>query len=273
MIDNIVAIYVFIDEILKEIRHLEDKNRKMNDAEVLTTAIVAAYYFGGHIDKARIFMHATKLVPSMLDKSRYNRRLHAIGEKVGVLLLEIGQRIKQITACREFIVDSFPVAICDNIRISRSKMIKGETYRGYTASMRRYFYGIKVQLVTTDNGIPVEFTFTAGSKADIRGLEQLPLSLAKGSKLYGDAAYTNYHIEDMLKEEGIHLATQRRSNSKRADQPWVSYIKEHMRKRIESTISGIKALFLRKIHAVTLQGFLIKILLFLLAFQLNKAIL
>jgi len=46
-----------------------------------------------------------------------------------------------------------------------------------------------------------------------------------------------------------------------------------MRKVIETSISGIKVLFLRKIHVVTFKGFLIKILLFLLAFQIKKAIL
>jgi uncharacterized membrane protein len=43
-----------------------------------------------------------------------------------------------------------------------------------------------------------------------------------------------------------------------------------MRKGIETACSSIKALFLRKIHAVTFKGFLIKLLLFLLAFTLNK---
>ena len=102
MINNIVSIYVFIHEVLKQLRHLEDKKRKMNDAEILTTAIVAAYYFGGHIDKARMFMASHKLVTHMLDKSRYNRRLHAIEEKIGILFLEIGQLIKQLTDCRDF---------------------------------------------------------------------------------------------------------------------------------------------------------------------------
>ena len=34
--------------------------------------------------------------------------------------------------------------------------------------------------------------------------------------------------------------------------------------------SEIKALFLRKIHAVTFQGFFIKLIMFILAFTINK---
>lgn len=75
----------------------------------------------------------------------------------------------------------------------------------------------------------------------------------------------------MLADQGIQLKSLRKENSHRKDAPWFAYLKGVIRKRIETSISGIKALFLSKIHAVTVRGFLIKVLLFLLAFQLNKA--
>lgn len=273
MIEKSIAIYSFIDTLLKYLHHQEDKKRKLSDAEVLTTAIISALYFGGHLDKARSFMHSTKLIPNMLDKSRFNRRLHAIGEEITTLFLEIGTLIKQVATCKDFVLDSFPVPVCDNIRISRCKLLQSEAYRGYKASMRRYFYGIKVQLITTDCGIPVEFSIVAGSQADVKGLHQLPFSMPAGSALYADSAYTNYHLEDMLADDRIELYSQRKANAHRKDTPSLAYLKERMRKVIETSISGIKGLFLRKIHAVTFQGFLIKILLFLLAFQINKAFL
>ncbi len=43
-----------------------------------------------------------------------------------------------------------------------------------------------------------------------------------------------------------------------------------MRKRVETTISNIKKLFPRTKHAVTLNGFLIKFILFIFALQINK---
>jgi hypothetical protein len=45
-----------------------------------------------------------------------------------------------------------------------------------------------------------------------------------------------------------------------------------MRKRVGTTISEIKGLFLRKIHAVTFKGWLLKITLFIFAFTLNKIV-
>jgi hypothetical protein len=36
-----------------------------------------------------------------------------------------------------YVIDSFPVAACDNIRINRSRRYRGEAWRGYQASKRR----------------------------------------------------------------------------------------------------------------------------------------
>jgi len=45
-----------------------------------------------------------------------------------------------------------------------------------------------------------------------------------------------------------------------------------MRKGLETTMSDIKKLFPRTIHAMTLEGFLIKLTLFVFGLQLNKSI-
>jgi hypothetical protein len=130
MIEKIIAIYVFIDDLLKLMGHQEEKRRNMSDAEVMTTALVGALYFGGHIEKARDFMPATRLVTGMLDKGIFNPRLHAIGENLSTIFLQIGQLIKQVVESKRFVLDSFPVPVCDNIRISRSKLVKDPSYRG-----------------------------------------------------------------------------------------------------------------------------------------------
>ncbi len=269
--DKIIALYCIVDDILKAVEHKEDKRRKVSDSEVITTALVSALYFGGHQDNARQFMKIAKLVPRMLDKSRFNRRLHEVSELLFSLFYQIGHCLKTAAGASEYIIDSFPVAVCDNIRISRSRLLSGKQWRGKQASMRRYFYGVKVQVLSTAQGIPVEFCFVPGCESDVQGLKKLSLAVAAESKIYGDAAYTDYTIEDDMKEtDGIELMIQRRSNAKRKDEPWMSFLKEQMRKRIETTFSEIKALFLRTIHAVTFKGFLLKLVLFILAFTLNK---
>jgi Transposase DDE domain len=269
--DKIIAIYCIVDDILKAIGHLEDSRRKVSDSEIITTALVSALYFGGHLDNGRGFMKMTKLVPDMLDKSRFNRRLHQVSELVFAMFSQIGHHIKSLSGASEYVIDSFPVAVCDNIRISRCKLIKGKQWRGKQCSMRRYFYGVKVQMLVTASGIPVEFGFVPGCENDTQALKKLPLAVAAGSRIYADSGYTDYQVEDDMKEaELIELMIQRKSNSTRKDEPWVRFIKEQMRKGIETAFSEIKALFLRKIHVVTFKGFLLKLVMFILAFTLNK---
>jgi len=269
--DKIIRIYCIIDDILKGVGHQEDNRRKVSDSEIITTALVSALYFGGHLDNSRGFMKMTKLVPDMLDKSRFNRRLHQLSDLLFGIFYQIGNYLKSMAGASEYVIDSFPVAVCDNIRISRCKLLKGKQWRGKQCSMRRYFYGVKVQVLVNDQGIPVEFGFVPGCESDVQALKKLPLSVAAESKIYGDAAYTDYQTEDDMREADlVQLMIQRKSNSLRKDEPWIKFIKEQMRKGIETSFSEIKALFLRKIHAVTFKGFLLKLVMFILAFTLNK---
>jgi hypothetical protein len=268
---KIIALYSIVDDLLKGVHHQEPLNRKVSDSEVITTALVSALYFGGHLDNARGFMKMTGLVPGMLDKSRFCRRLHGLTELLCTLFFQVGQHLKDLAGAADYVVDSFPVAVCENIRIPRCKLLKGEQWRGKQVSMRRYFYGVKVQVLTTASGIPVEFCFVPGSESNVPALKKLPLTVAEESSIYADSAYMDYTIEDDIKEaDFIKLMVQRKSNAKRKDEPWMRFLKEHMRKGIETTFSMLKALFLRKIHAVTFKGFLLKVMLFIIAYTFDK---
>lgn len=271
--DKVISIYCIVDDMLNCIGHKELQNRSMSDSEVITTGLVSALYFGGHQDNARGFMQMCGLVPNMLSKSRFNRRLHAVSDLLLEMFFQFGYALKLIAGASDYRIDSFPVPVCDNMRISRCRLLKGKQWRGRQASMRRYFYGVKVQVLTNKNGILVEFGFVPGSEADVNALKKLPLSVAPESSIYGDSAYTDYGIEDaMLENDQISLQIQRKSNSRRKDPPYTAYLKEQMRKGIETTFSGVKALFLRKIHAVSFKGFLLKIVLFIMGYALNKTI-
>lgn len=271
--DKIIGIFCLVDDLLKGIGHCEDNRRKVSDSEVITTAIVSALYFGGHIDHGRHMMKMTGMIPQMLDKSRFCRRLHKLEFLLCSLFFQLGEQIKTIAGASDYVIDSFPVAVCDNIRISRCKLLKGKQWRGKQSSMRRYFYGVKVQVLTTSSGIPVEFCFVPGSESDVQALKKLPMTVAPESKIYGDSAYTDYTIEDDVREtDMVELMIQRKINSKRPDEPWIRFLKLQMRKGIETTFSMLKGLFLRKIHAVTFKGFLLKILMFIIGFTFNKLV-
>ena len=115
-----------------------------------------------------------------------------------------------------------------------------------------------------------EVLCTPGSVADVQGLYLLPLDLAQGSELYVDRGYTDYLAEDDLAmAEGIRLRAIRKGNSKRYHQP-NQFIATLGRKIIESVGSALTELFPKRIHATTLQGFVLKVWGFIFAHNFKR---
>src|SRR5947209_12753908 len=198
VIDHTVALYCIVDDLLKAVGHTDDARCELTDAEVVTTALVAAFNFGGNVERSRAFLQETGLMPRMLSRSRLNRRLHRVAGLLNTLFHQLGAALKELSPSTRYLLDSFPVALCDNMRISRCQLVRDEEFRGYIASKRRYFYGVRVQVVTTEEGVPVELAFLPGSASDVRGLGVLSLCLPRGSQLFMDSGYTDYGAEDEI---------------------------------------------------------------------------
>jgi hypothetical protein len=270
--DNIVALYCITDDLLKAIGHADDCRCQLSDAEVITTALTAALYFGGNLEHSRGFMKQSGFMPQMLSKSRLCRRLHKVEGLAVSLFHQLGWVFKQANASTQYLLDSFPVAICDNIRIKRCRLARGERFRGKCAAKRRYFYGVKVHVITTEAGLPVEFAFMPGRASDVRGLDVLAVELPAGSEMFMDSGYTDYAAEDAAREsDDVVFSVCRKKNSKRRQEPPLEYYKVMMRKRIETAFSQITSMFPKQIHAVTLKGFLMKVSFFIIAFTLDRA--
>jgi len=271
--DKVIGIYCLVDDILKGIGHYEHKERRISDSEVIATAVVSALYFKGNQHHGMGYMKTHNMISSMIGKSGFCKRIHKVASLLLWMFLDIGRMFKYVYAELEYIIDSFPLKVCHNIRINRSKVLRGAQWRGYNASKREYFYGVKVQLLTTQSGIPVEMCFVPGSEHDIEALRKMYFDLPPESAVYGDSAYTEYELEDLMKEtELIELKISRKRGSKRSDKPYQAFLKATMRKRIETTISEIVEMTPHSIHAVTTKGFLLKILLFVFAYQLKTII-
>jgi len=272
MEDFTIAIYCFIDDYLKISHPKAGNRRKCTDAQIITTSLVAAKYFGGNFTKSRGYLKEVHLF-DFPDKSNFNRHLHRLTDTIIHLFFTFGNLLKQLNTSCQYLIDSFPVAVCKNIRIPRCKLLDNEAYRGYNTSKREYFYGFKVQVITTADGIPVEYFIGAGAFHDITAFQSMNIDLPEGSQLFADSAYTDYQLEDLYNQtEQIELLVERKSNSKRADHPALAFIKNCMRKRVEVTFSEITALFPKKIHAVTPQEFILKVILFIFSYTLARSI-
>ena len=106
---------------------------------------------------------------------------------------------------------------------------------------------------------------TPGSVADVHALHIFSFDLPEGSTVYADSAFTHYLIEDIMAAAGIEFKPFRKKNSKRPVPPWIAYLQARGRKMVETAGSLIERLLPKHIHAVTAQGFELKVMLFVLA--------
>ena len=270
---QIITFYFLCHELLTSMDIREDVRAVMNNAEVMLVLLTAARFFGGNIRIASYFLKEYGYIPRMLSESRLNRRLRAIDDHVWEnLFFILSETFKRRNETGEYILDSFPIPVCDNIRISRSKIFEGEDFRGFIPSKRRYFYGIRVHMIVTASGEPVEFLIAPGRESDLTLLKQLRFDLPPGSICYADKIYNDYEYEDLLREvAGIILRPIRKKNSKRAEGDSI-YRRSisHTRKKIESSFSRITELFPKKIHAVTSRVFALKVISFILVFAIES---
>ena len=266
MDEEIITIFVIVDNVLKAIGHKDDKQVKMSESEIITTGLVAAKYFSGVYEKARNFLHSHGYMKNMLTKGRFNVRVHRVDISTWNYIMKIFVKTSKE---KEFIIDSFPVPVCSNVRVSRSKLYcSKKEYWGYNAIKKIHYFGLKVHMLATATGRPIEFHITPASVHDMKALKSFSLNVINKSLIYADAAYNNYKFEDLLKKErGIILAAKRKSNAKRKP---VIERKVHMktRKRIETVFSCLLDSFPRAIRAITQKGFELKLTLFICAFSI-----
>ena len=269
MDEQILITYCLSADLLIALQHPEDPQCRVSDAEVLTIALTGALYFGGNFERARVLLHQPRYVPRMLSRSRFNRRLHRLTPVFLTLFGELAQVWKHLNTEMVYVLDSFPIAACDNYRIPRNRLYGQEAYRGKLASKHRYFYGVKVHLMITVTGHPVEFLLSPGSVGDVSLLSAFAFDLPAGSRVVADRAYTYHLIEDLLAEHGIAFQPIRKRNSLRPFAHATRYLQAVYRQRIETTGSALERLLPHSIHAVTAQGFELKVLLFVLAVSLQ----
>jgi len=201
---QIIVVFCLCADKLKSLHHYEDRQCQMSDAEVMTTAIVAMLYFKGNFSLASGYLFEQSHIPKMLGKSRFNRRLHRIAELFLTLFLRLGETWKKLNEKSVYVIDSYPIAVCDNYR-QRSKIYHGEAFRGYMASQKRYFYGLRIHILVTEQGEPVKSFLEPGAFSDTRALGLYNFDVPEQSWITGDKAYNDYAIEDMLREAGIEL--------------------------------------------------------------------
>jgi hypothetical protein len=265
----IVAAYVMTDDVMSMLGHQDHCLAKVSDAEVLTVAVVAARYFQNHHERALWVMCQTGYLTHRLSTSRFNRRLHGLSEWLELLIAVLGEVLSQGEI---FIIDSMPLPVCHRKRAWRCQKVRGRAYWGYCASKEDYFFGWKLHLVCTPQGMPVAFEMLPASYHDLTPLHELAAELPVGSCLLGDKGYNSLNDEIILNfYAGVRLIPRRRKDMAAVNSPADRQLLRQHRSVIETVNSQLEKMGLQRLHARTHSGFRIKVLSSLLALTLANA--
>jgi hypothetical protein len=266
--DVIVTTYVIIAEVMQHAGHRDHPLARVTDAEVLTVAVVAAAAFQNHHARALQVMQGLGYLAGRLSTSRFNRRLHALASWLEGLLALLGELFATGEA---FVLDSLPLPVCRRARAGRGRKVRGRAYYGYCAAKREKFFGWRLHLVTTPDGVPVAFTILPASCHDLTPVHELTAHLPAGAAVYTDKAYNSRADEaSILADTGVHLVPQRKATM--PPNTWLEKValREH-RRRIETSNSQLEAMGVQRLRARTNPGFELKVLASLLALTFMNA--
>jgi DDE family transposase len=263
------ALYVKADDLLKEFPHLAPWRPragiapKLADAELVTLAVMQALL--GYTSESRWLRHARArlrhLFPYLPQQPGYNKRLRALAGTISWLARALA-RDASIWSDDVWVADSTPVECGRSRETTRRSDLAGWAEYGYCASHSRWFWGLRLHLVTTLHGLPVAVALT-GAKADERQvllsiLDDPTLAGRAGQCLIADKNYYGRAFEAGLAAAGICLLRPARKGE--APRPGARFFRP-LRQVIESVNDTFKGqLDLERHGGHTPQGVIVRVL-------------
>lgn len=266
--DFIVTTFVVLDKLMATLGHRDHVLAQASDAEVLTVAVVAAKYFQNHLARALQVLHLGHYLSGPLSVSRFNRRLHRLADWLGLALETLGT----LFATGEvFLIDSMPVPVCRRARARRSHKLRGKAFCGFCAAKKEKFFGWRLHLICTTDGIPVAFDLVPGGLHDLTPVHELAYGLPPEATVYGDKAYNAGDDEaSLLADTAVRLVPLRKANMR--PNRWADKLAlREWRKRVEALFSQLEAMGVQRLRARANPGLQLKLHASLLAATITNA--
>lgn len=253
----IITAFVVIDTLMERLEHRSDVRAEVPDCEIITIAVVSAKYFASNHERAVQMMRGCGYVSGTISVSRFNRRLHALAEWMAFIPTTLGELLSHGDI---FVIDSLPLPVCRRVRARRCRKVRGRAYCGKCAAKKEKFFGWRLHLVTTPEGVPVRFTMLPASFHDLTPVHELTFGLPRGARVLGDKGYISADdTASILAETGVRLVARRRKNMKPHDWFLDDIELDEYRHTIETVNSQLEKMGVERLHARTNVGFELKV--------------
>ncbi|MDE0011015.1 MAG: IS982 family transposase [Candidatus Poribacteria bacterium] len=269
---TLVAVAGVVQKIMKTLydvhfpdaeNHRPGPNPDCSDSDILTVGWLLEYIGADseHSGYLRLKAELKTIFPSLPERSRFNRRRRNLSGASEVLRWALRQHVPQTDV---YIVDSFPIPICDFKRAKASKSdLKWADASGtlatYSTSATKNlgkFLGFRGSLITTVQGVPVDFAIASADRDD---REVLPMLCQRDHYpiILADRGYISEQLQrELLETENTCLLPTLRRNQKQQYAEAFRKLQVSLRRRIETTLNQLTDQFgVARVRARTHCGF------------------
>ena len=218
--NKLTEIFCIVDELCKDfqkqtadflIGNKPKRPPKMSSSEVITIALL--FHLSGfrtfkHFYIFYVQQHMRKEFPQTVSYNRFVDLMQSC-----LMQMAIFAKTCCLGTCTGIsFVDSTPIRICKNKRITRNKVFAGLAETG--KSTMGWFHGFKLHIVINDKGEILSFCITQANVDDREPLKNESFLKAVFGKLYADKGYISQKLRELIFVDGIHLITSIRNNMK-----------------------------------------------------------
>ncbi len=239
-------VFILVDNWYKKYgcRLLEGKSGAkpvFSDSELITLVIMMDFIPFPSERQFYAFIKANYqyLFPKMVDRSQFNRRARHLR-----LVIEefrrhwVSKLIAQKIAL--LLLDTKPVPVVGYKRSKKHSYFAGKAAYGVCASRNMKYFGFKLVMASTQDGIPVAFELVPAN-ADERDAAEEVLDFIWNCDILGDKGFIS---EDWQQEQfdrhGNCIWTQKRANQKMQNEPEFDRWLNSTRERIEGAFNEIQ---------------------------------
>jgi hypothetical protein len=221
----LTALYVFVDDhLLPRRRRWIGRPQQLSDAELLCLLIAQVLL---EYPRERHWIryaqtHLRHLFPYLPGQSGYSKRVRAAGPLITTAIRALAQTTPSHAPILR-LIDSTPIPCGMSRETAKRSDLAGDAGYGYCASHSRYFWGMRLYLVCTAEGMPVTWCL-ANPKLDERDVMATLLELdhhlvTEGQVILADRGFAGPDFENLCDALGVHLVRPARRNAIRDTPP------------------------------------------------------
>lgn len=245
----LTVIYVLVDDwyqqqgrrLVPPVSALAVLQPAFSDSEILTLLLAMDYFPYPGEQQFLGFMRANylSLFPKLLEQSQFNRR----ARRLEGLLEELRRSwVQQMGAHFEqtLLLDTKPIPVVGYKRSKRQSDFEGSASYGWCASRKLHYFGYKLVVVSTLNGVPLVYALVPAN-TDERAAAEAVLGEIHGCDILGDKGFIGGDWQqEIYRTTGNRVFTPTRVNQHQQIPPAFSRLLGHFRERIEGVFNEVQ---------------------------------